>query len=95
MNKRSSALPPEKGPNPQGMQEGDLAKIGKGFKFRASGDLSYEKKIKPKTDVKATYNVKKKKFKNVKLRTSLGEGELNLTKDKLSTTANYSRLSSS
>ena len=46
MNKRSSALPPEKGPNPQGMQEGDLAKIGKGLKFRASGDLSYEKKNK-------------------------------------------------
>ena len=88
MNKRSSALPPEKGPNPQGMQEGDLAKIGKGLKFRASGDVSYEKKIKPKT---ATYNVKKKKFKNVKVRTSLGEGELNVTKDKLSTTANYSK----
>ena len=91
MNKRSSALPPEKGPNPQGMQEGDLAKIGKGLKFRASGDVSYEKKIKPKTDVKATYNVKKKKFKNVKVRTSLGKGELNVTKDKLSTTANYSK----
>ena len=91
MNKRSSALPPEKGPNPQGMQEGDLAKIGKGLKFQGSGDISYEKKIKPKTKVKATYNIKKSKFKNVKLRTSLGEGELNVTKDKLSTTANYSK----
>ena len=91
MNKRSNALPPEKGPNPQGMQEGDLAKIAKGLKFQGSGDISYEKKIKPKTKVKATYNIKKKKFKNVKLRTSLGEGELNLTKDKLSTTANYSK----
>lgn len=91
MNKRSSALPPEKGPNPQGMQEGDLAKIGKGFKFRGSGDISYEKTIKPRTKVKATYNIKKKKFKNVKLRTSLGEGELNIKKDKFSTTADYSK----
>tara|TARA_B100002019_G_C20756269_1_gene350863 strand:- start:204 stop:416 length:213 start_codon:yes stop_codon:yes gene_type:complete len=39
MNKRSSALPPEKGPNPQGMQEGDLAKIGKGFKVGALSNL--------------------------------------------------------
>ena len=90
-NEIASLTPPRKGPNPQGMQEGDLAKIGKGFKFRGSGDISYEKKIKPQTKVKATYNIKKKKFKNVKLRTSLGEGELNLTKDKLSTTANYSK----
>ena len=90
-NEIASLTPPRRGPNPQGMQEGDLAKIGKGLKFRGSGDISYEKKIKPQTKVKATYNIKKKKFKNVKLRTSLGEGELNLTKDKLSTTANYSK----
>ena len=61
MNKKSKALPPEKGPNPQGMKNGDEVKVGKGLKFRASGDVSYEKKVKPETDVKITYNTKKKK----------------------------------
>ena len=52
MNKRSSALPPEKGPNPQGMKNGDVVNIGKGLQFRASGDVSYKTTVKPKTDVK-------------------------------------------
>ena len=91
MNKRSSALPPEKGPNPQGMKNGDVVNIGKGLQFRASGDVSYKTTVKPKTDVKITYSSKDKKLKNVKLKTNIAEGVLNVGKDKYSTTANYSK----
>ena len=62
MNKKSKALPPEKGPTPQGLKNGDAVNIGKGLKFRVSGDVSYEKRLKPETDVKITYNTKKKKL---------------------------------
>ena len=91
MNKRSSALPPEKGPNPQGMKNGDVVNIGKGLQFRTSGDVSYKTKVKPQTDVKITYSSKDKKLKNVKLKTNIAEGVLNVGKDKYSTTANYSK----
>jgi|TARA_A100000171_G_scaffold50720_1_gene62868 hypothetical protein len=91
MNKRSKALPPEKGPTPQGMKNGDEIKVGKGLKFRSSGDISYEKRVQPKTDVKITYNTKKKKVKNLKLRTNILGGDLVVGKDKYGTTANYSK----
>lgn len=91
MNKKSKALPPEKGPNPQGMKNGDEVKVGKGLKFRASGDVSYEKKVKPETDVKITYNTKKKKVKEVKLKTNILDGDLVVGKNKYGTTANYSK----
>ena len=77
--RRNKALPPKRGPNPQGMQEGDIANIGKGLKLRSSGDLSYEKDVQPQTKVKATYNVKDKKFKNIKLKTKIGGGDLDLS----------------
>ena len=83
--------PPKRGPNPQGIKNGQEIKIGKGLKFRASGDVSYQKKIKPRTDVKVTYNTKKKKIKEANLRTVIGDGVLNIGKDKYSTTANYSK----
>ena len=35
MNKRSKALPPEKGLTPQGLKNGDEIKVGKGLKFRS------------------------------------------------------------
>ena len=47
--RRNKALPPKRGPNPQGMQEGDIANIGKGLKLRSSGDFSYEKDVQPET----------------------------------------------
>ena len=90
MNKRSKALPPEKGPTPQGLKNGDEIKVGKGLKFR-SGDISYEKSLKPGTDAKITYDTKKKEVKNVKLRTDILGGDLVVGKDKYSTTANYSK----
>ena len=91
MNKRSSALPPEKGPNPQGMKNGDVVNIGKGLQFRSSGDISYEKRLKPGTEAKITYDTKKKKVKNLKLRTNILDGDLVLGKNKYATTANYSK----
>ena len=45
-NEIASLTPPEKGPTPQGLKNGDAVNIGKGLKFRVSGDVSYEKKVK-------------------------------------------------
>jgi hypothetical protein len=91
MNKRSKALPPEKGPTPRGLKNGDEIKVGKGLKFRSSGEISYEKRVQPETDVKITYDTKKKKVKNVKLRTNILGGDLIVGKDKYNTTTNYSK----
>ena len=91
MNKRSKALAPEKGPTPQGLKNGDEIKVGKGLKFRSSGDISYEKRLKPGTDAKITYDTKKKEVKNVKFRTNILDGDLVLGKNKYATTANYSK----
>ena len=89
--RRNKALPPKRGPNPQGMQEGDIANIGKGLKLRSSGDLSYEKDVQPETKVKATYNIKNKKLKNIKLKTKIGGVDLDVFKDKFKTTATYTK----
>jgi hypothetical protein len=91
MNKRSKALPPEKGLTPQGMKNGNEINVGKGLKFRSSGEISYEKRVQPETDVKITYDTKKKKVKNVKLRTNILGGDLIVGKDKYNTTTNYSK----
>ena len=91
MNKKSKALPPEKGPTPQGLKNGDEIKVGKGLKFRSSGDISYEKRLKPGTDAKITYDTKKKEVKNLKLRTNILGGDLVVGKNKYATTANYSK----
>ena len=91
MNKRSKALPPEKGLTPQGMKNGDEIKVGKGLKFRSSGDISYEKRVQPKTDVKITYNTKEKELKNIKVKTNILDGDLVVGKNKYATTANYSK----
>lgn len=91
MNKRSKALPPEKGPSPQGMKNGDEIKVGKGLKFRSSGDISYEKRVQPKTDVKITYSTKNKEVKDVKLKTNILGGDLVVRKNKYNTTADYSK----
>ena len=89
--RRNKALPPKRGPNPQGMQEGDIANIGKGLKLRSSGDLRYEKDVQQATKVKATYNIKNKKLKNIKLKTKIGGGDLDVFKDKFKTTASYTK----
>ena len=76
---------------PKNRKPYDVINVGKGLKFRSSGDVSYQKRVKPRTDVKVTYNTKKKKFKEANLRTVIGDGVLNIGKDKYSTTANYSK----
>ena len=55
LNKKSFGPPPKRGPNPQGMNNGEEVKVGKGLKFRASGDISYEKKVQPKTTIKMLF----------------------------------------
>ena len=89
MNKRSKALPPEQGPNPQGMKNGDEVSV-KGLSLRPSGDVSYKKNIN-QNKIKATYNVKDKELKNLNIKLNIGNGKLNLNKNKYVNTADYSK----
>ena len=89
MNKKSKALPPEQGPNPQGMKNGDEVSV-KGVSLTSSGDVSYKKNIK-QNKIKATYNVKDKELKNLYVKLNIGNGKLNLNKNKYGNTADYSK----